>query len=111
MAPIALSSLNLAAKHIIRSAPSVSAKSYLSYTISRKSYTEQAYYANGSLYNQPPQASQVFTNVGSVESSEMHFVKASQPSNTSVSDVDEKVFVPSVSSDSNDVSGNGHSKI
>lgn len=110
MAPIALSSLNLASKHIIRF-PSISAKSYLSYTIARKSYTEQAYYANGSLYNQPQQSAQVSTDAGSVESSEMHFVKTSHNSNTSVADVDEKTFVPSVSSDSNEVSGNGHSKI
>jgi hypothetical protein len=108
MTPISISSLNLAAKHMVKIS-TVSPKSYMSYTIPRKSYTEQSYYSHA-LYNQPSN-SQVSNNAGGqVESSEMHFVKNSANSHTSIADVDESKFVPSVSSDSN-ISGVGHSQV
>ncbi|AWU76544.1 hypothetical protein CAS74_000489 [Pichia kudriavzevii] len=114
MAPIAISSLNLGAKHMIRlsSMTSRSSKLFLSYTSMKKSSMEQDYYASFALHNESldnSHAEFVSTNAGGkVESGEMHFVKNSHNANTSPSDVKDGEFTPTVSS-TNDISGHGHS--
>lgn len=112
MTPITISSLNVAARNMIKLAqvPKTS-KSFLSYTAVRSSYTETDYYSRYALHNQPAAHTQVSNNAGGhVENSERTFVNNSANSNSGVSDVDDTKFVPKVSSDE-DVSGAGHNKV
>lgn len=111
MSPTIISSLKTASRNIIK-VPNLnkSSKSFISYSAVRKSYTETDYYAKHALHNQPKQSNVNNNAGGSVESSEMTFVKNSATSNTSVSDVDETKFVPKVSSDDH-VSGSGHNRV
>lgn len=112
MTPISISSLNVAAKHMMKLSSGVprNSKSFISYTSARKSYHESNYYSQHALHNEPIQTSVSNNAGGQVESSGKHFIKNCSTSNTTVSDVEDGQFVPSVSSDSN-VSGNGHSKV
>lgn len=111
MTPISISSLNVAARNMMKLAqiPKTS-KSFLSYSAVRNSYTESDYYSRYALHNQPADAHVSNNAGGHVENSERTFVNNSAHSQTSVSDVDETKFVPKVSSDDH-VSGSGHNKI
>lgn len=106
MAPITISSLNIAARNMIRfSNVSKTSKVFISYSAPRFSYTEADYYKYA--LNNKPQQTNVSNNAGGhVENSEMTFVKNCATSNSGVSDADDS-FVPSVSSDEH-VSGSGH---
>lgn len=111
--PISICSLNNASRNMIRL--NVTSKSHLSYTALRRNAMEQRYYeanhGHQAIFNHQAQTTKVNNNGGGqVESSNKTFIKNSHTSNTSVSDVDDGTFVPTVSSESN-VSGIGHSKI
>ena len=111
MTAISISSLNLAAKNMIKLYPKTS-KSYISYsTALRSARSEQSYYASqSSLYNQPLKTQASTNGGGQIESSEMTFIENSANSHTSTSEEDEAHFVPSVSSEYK-VGAHGHSKI
>lgn len=112
MSPISIVNMKFAAKHMINfsTLPMKTSKSYLSYSIARQYVHESNYYSQAMSQNHIADSHINNNGSGSVEHSEMKFVKNVKHSDIELDEHDVS-FVPQVSSNDDSISGSGHSRI